>query len=238
MTTQQTDGLVGRRAEDAKIERKSFFLEIKDEVKGQVEAVFSTFGVKDKDNDWTEPDAFDGNDEVLIGAWSHGTVYGERPVGKGMIRVTEKEARLDGAYFMDTFEGKEEFTTVKNVGKIQEWSYSFYVLETGEITEKLRQLGVGRVLKKVEVLEISPVMRGAGVRTRTVAAKAASPDAPDPAVEDPPAKSPEELANEQAALDRKAQDDERAAAELKASTRAAVEEFHRVQRTLKRLRLV
>lgn len=171
--------------DDNSIERKSFTVEIKDETQGVVEAVFSTFGVKDKDNDWTEPGAFDGNDEVLIGAWAHSSVYGTPPVGKGTIRTTEKDARLEGQYFLDTFEGKEQFTTVKNVGPKQEWSYSYYVLETGEITEKMQQMGVQRVLKKVEVLEISPCMRGAGIRTRTVTAKTAPvPTPPDPAIEE------------------------------------------------------
>lgn len=239
------------------VERKSFILEIKDETKGEVEAVFSTFGVKDHDGDWTLPGAFDTETEVLIGHWGHQTVWGEPPVGKGMIKETEKDARLIGNYFLDTIEGREQFTTAKNVGKKQQWSYSYNVLATGEITEKLRQLGVRRVIAKAEVFEISPVMRGAGIGTRTVAAKAAdalsSPDAaaelptpvPEPTAEEVAAKAAAAHAAEEAearALAEKttADDAARAAAtrvadEMKTRTIAAVDEFHRVQRTLKRL---
>lgn len=224
------------------VERKSFTLEVKDETQGIVEAVFSTFGVKDHDNDWTEPGAFDGNGEVLIGSWGHRTQRsGLPPVGKGKIQETEKDARLNGQFFLDTIEGREQFATVKNVGRMQEWSYSYFVLEEGEVTEKMRQMGVQRVLKKLDVIEISPVYRGAGVRTHTVSAKSA----PEPTPEEIAAKK----AEEDAAAEKKVIDDaakeaetkaqtEREAAELKANTKAAVEEFHRVQRNLRRLKLV
>ena len=231
------------------VERKTFMLEIKDEATGQVEAVFSTFNVKDHDDDWTLPGAF-GDADVLIGSWSHGTVFGDPPVGLGTISETEKDARLVGQYFLDTFEGKEQFTTVKRVGPRQQWSYSYEVLETGEITEELRQAGVTRVIKKAEVFEISPVMRGAGVRTRTVVAKNKPSDPPpvDPPAPDPPAATAEEIAakavEDEIAAKQKIADDasalerERAEAELKARTAAAVEEFHRIQRTHKRLGLI
>ncbi len=43
-------------ADDAPdFEQKSLVFEIKDEAKGEVEAVFSTFGVIDHDGDWTDP---------------------------------------------------------------------------------------------------------------------------------------------------------------------------------------
>lgn len=155
------------------LERKSVTLEIKDAAKGEVEAVFATFGVIDHHGDWTEPDAFKDGAEVLIGSWGHATVFGEPPVGKGVIKVTKKDARLVGTYFLDTVAGKEQFTTVKNVGAQQEWSYSFEIKSTGEVTEELRQRGVQRVLAKMLVHEVSPVMRGAGIDTRTVGAKCA-----------------------------------------------------------------
>lgn len=225
------------------VEQKRFMLEIKDESTGQVEAVFSTFNVKDHDDDWTLPGAF-GDVDVLIGSWGHGTVYGEPPVGLGTINETEKDARLVGQYFLDTFEGKDQFTTVKRVGPRQEWSYSYKVLETGEITEELRQAGVTRVIKKAEVFEISPVMRGAGVRTRTVVAKQKAGDPAIPTAEEiaatkaAEAQSAAEKKNADDAAERERVNAERAAAELKERTVAAVEEFHRIQRTLKRLRLV
>ena len=155
-------------------ERKSLVsFEIKDAAKGLVEAVFSTFGVKDKQGDWTLPGAFDGNGEVLIGAYGHRTWFGEPPVGKGVIESSEQDARLVGQFFLDSCAGKELFTVVKNLGPKQQWSYGYDVKETGEVTPELEQKGVRRVLKKVLVHEVSPVLVGAGSGTRTVATKAA-----------------------------------------------------------------
>jgi hypothetical protein len=162
-----------KSTETTTFERKAVTLEIKDAEKGQVEVVYATFDAIDHHGDWTEKDAFEDGAEVLIGSWGHGTVFGEPPVGKGVIKVTKKDARMVGQYFLDTVAGREQFTTVKNVGPSQEWSYSFEVKATGEVTEELRQRGVRRVLSKLLVHEVSPVMRGAGIDTRTVTAKCA-----------------------------------------------------------------
>lgn len=157
-------------------QRKSCVFSIKDAERGQVEAVFATFDRVDKHGDWYTSSAFEDGAEVLIGSWGHGTAFGEPPVGKGVIKVTRKDARLVGGYFLDTIAGRDQFSVLKNVGSRQEWSYSFEILGTGEVTPELRQLGVQRVLSKLLVHEVSPVMRGAGIDTRTVAAKGSLPD--------------------------------------------------------------
>ena len=73
---------------------------------------------------------------------------------------------------MDTTHGKDAFLTVKALSEsgLQEWSYS---LET--VTAELGELDGKRVrfIKSVNVKEVSPVLRGAGVNTRTLAAKSA-----------------------------------------------------------------
>ncbi len=190
--------------------------------------------------------------EVLIGDWSHGTLFGRPPVGKGVIKVTDKDARLVGKYFLDTFEGREQFATVKNVGGKQQWSYGYNVKEAGELTEELRQRGVRRVIKKSEVLEISPVLRGAGIRTRTVLAKVKGTETPpEPTAEELAAKKLADEAAEKVASDKAAADAaaaaekaaqekseaDRAAAELKVRTEEAAEDFRRIQRTHARLGL-
>src|SRR5207247_2620689 len=83
----------------------------------------------------------------------------------------EKDARLVGKFFLDTAAGRDHFTVMRELGAKQEWSYGFDVLEKGEMTPELEQLGVARVLKKLKVHEVSPVLLGAGVDTRTVATK-------------------------------------------------------------------
>lgn len=148
---------------------------IKDADKGQVEAVFATFNVKDKDGEVTLPGAFENGAAVVISAYGHGSWRGLMPVGRGIIKTTETQAILQGQFFLDTAAGLETFKTIKGVAELQEWSYAFEVLETGELTEPMRQAGVWRVLKKVRVFEVSPVLRGAGIDTETLDVKNEKP---------------------------------------------------------------
>lgn len=143
-------------------------VEIKDAEKGMVQAVFSSFDVVDSDGDVTLPGAFEEGAPVRISAYGHASWGAALPVGKGVIRTTEKEAVLDGQFFLSTQVGRDTFETVKQMAELQEWSYGFDIMdsEPGERDgEKVR------VLKALKVHEVSPVLLGAGVNTRTLAVK-------------------------------------------------------------------
>ncbi|WP_198940590.1 HK97 family phage prohead protease [Micromonospora sp. CB01531] len=143
-------------------------VEIKDADKGTVEAVFSTFNVIDSDKDVTLPGAFQDGAPWKISAYGHRSWMGALPVGKGTVRTTNTEAILQGQFFMDTQHGADTFRTVKAMGDLQEWSYSVHPLKQsfgefeGQQVRFLEQLGSG---------EVSPVLAGAGIGTRTLAAK-------------------------------------------------------------------
>jgi HK97 family phage prohead protease len=168
-----------KQKDDIARQMKSLHFKVKDEEKGIVTAVFSTFGVKDHDWDLTLPGAFEDGAEVLISAYGHKSWMGAKPVGKGVIHADEKEAWLEGQFFLDTIDGADTFKTIKGTGELQEWSYGFDVLETGEITEAMRQIGIMRVIKKARVYEVCPVMLGAGVNTRTLDVKERGEPEPD-----------------------------------------------------------
>lgn len=157
-----------------KIERptKSLLFSVKDAEKGTVEAVFSTFNVKDHDDDVTLPEAFEDGAKVAISAYGHRSWMGMPPVGKGTIRVEKDRAILEGQFNLKTEAGRETFETVKDMGELQEWSYGFDVLEAGTPSEEQRQKGVRRILKRLKVYEVSPVLRGAGIDTETLSVKA------------------------------------------------------------------
>jgi HK97 family phage prohead protease len=159
---------------------KGLRFSVKSADEGTVTAIFSRFNVKDLDGDVTMPGAFEDGAEVLISAYNHETWCGGLPVGKGVIHCDDEKAWLDGQFFLDTQAGKETFTTVKNVGDLQEWSYGYKVLETGEVTDAMYQQGVWRVLKKLKVWEVSPVMVGAGIGTETVSIKSAENGGEEP----------------------------------------------------------
>ncbi len=166
----------GEPPKAVKMERKALQVEIKDNEKGIVHAVIARMEVKDHDGDWTLPDAF-GRQDVRVSAYNHGSWAGELPVGKGSITEKDGEAIADLSFFMGTTDGREHFEVVKAMGELQEWSYGFDVVETGELTDELEQKGVRRVIKKVKVHEVSPVLLGAGIGTRTVAVKCADCEA-------------------------------------------------------------
>lgn len=131
---------------------------------GSVSAVIAQFGVIDHDGDIVEPTAFKSGQEVAM-AWSHDW---SELVGKGMITVTATEAIFNGSFFMDTQAGMEAYKTVKAMGDLQEWSWGFHTVKS---TWEQREEQMIRHLVETDVYEVSPVLKGAGIGTRTLAIK-------------------------------------------------------------------
>ena len=142
--------------------------EVKDESQGLVQAVFATLNVKDKDDDVTLPGAFKNGQEVVISAYGHKTWEGAPPVGKGVIREVGNQAVFDGQFFLDTAAGRDTFAVVKHLGPKQEWSYGYDVNKSDRGEHEGKSV---RFLKDMDVYEVSPVLRGAGEGTRTLATK-------------------------------------------------------------------
>jgi len=141
--------------------------------KGEVSAVFSTFNVLDKDGDVTLPGAIKDGAEVVISAYQHGShaeMGGKLPVGRGVIHTTDSEAILDGKFFLNTTHGRDTFETVKGLGPLGDWSYSLHdvIAERGEFNGQ-----PANFLKSIFVKEVSPVLIGSGINTRTLGVKGA-----------------------------------------------------------------
>jgi hypothetical protein len=135
---------------------------------GTFAAFFAPFEQWDKGGDWTERGAF-GRQNVVISSYGHGSsVDGRLPVGKGVIYDGPDGGVCEGRFFLNTTVGKETYDTVKELGDLQEWSYYLpsVVSEVGE-----RAGRKGRILKKIKVQEVCPVLRGMGNGTRTLAIK-------------------------------------------------------------------
>ena len=133
---------------------------------GEFRAVFSTFNVVDKDGDVTLPGAFKDNAAVRISYWGHR--WQDLPVGRGVIHADDKKAWVDGRFFLDTQAGKDTYQTVKNLGDLQEWSYGYDILEQSEGKFEDQEV---RFLRQLDVPEVSPVLLGAGIDTRTESIK-------------------------------------------------------------------
>lgn len=183
----------------------SAILAVKDEEKGEVEAVFATLDVMDKDGDIIRKGAIANGAKVKMSAYGHDAVYGATPVGKGTVRTEDDKAIFKGRLFLSTPRGRETFEVLKEFGEDQEWSFGFRVLGREEPSEEERQKGVWRVITKMDVYEVSPVLRGAGVDTHTVAVKEADPAGPPK--DEPSAPAPDVEAARIAELKTQAQDE-------------------------------
>lgn len=143
---------------------------IKDAAKGLVDAVFSEFDVIDADGDVTRKGAFTDGAPIVVSAYGHKSWDGELPVGVGTIAVKGNEAVAEMRFLLDTTHGRDTFETVKALSEedLQEWSYSLEEVESkrGDFDGKNV-----RFITKVKVKEVSPVLRGSGPSTRTLAVK-------------------------------------------------------------------
>lgn len=150
-------------------------VQIKDADRGVVEAVFATFNTVDKDGDVTLAGAFTDGATVPVSAYGHTSWEGRLPVGYATIRQTDAEAVATAQFLMDTQHGADTFRTVKSLHQrgLGEWSYGYEPAEFhfGEVDGRRV-----RFLSRQQVFEVSPVLVGAGVGTRTLSAKAGHRD--------------------------------------------------------------
>ena len=152
---------------------KSIDLEIKNDEKGEVAAVFSIFDKVDSDGDIVKAGSiksgFKSGDVPMV--WAH---KWDMPIGKGQIEQDDNKATFKGQFFMDTESGKEAYNLVKAMGELQQWSFGFKVDDSEY--GKFKKDGSDeeedvRFLKGLTVYEVSPVLVGANQETYTMAIK-------------------------------------------------------------------
>jgi hypothetical protein len=136
--------------------------------KGVFKALFAPFNAIDKGGDFTLPGAF-GKQNVVISSYGHGsTLDGRLPVGKGVIYDGDEGGIVEGKFFLNTIGGKDTYDTVKELGDLQQWSYWLPTVESEMGVKEGKRV---RILKKIKVGEVSPVLRGMGNGTRTLSIK-------------------------------------------------------------------
>lgn len=145
---------------------------------GEFIAKFAKLNVIDLDGDVTVPGAFHQGQEVIIEPWNHSW---DLPAGKGVIQSDEEWAWVDGKFILETQVGKENYLTVKELGPLAEWSYTFNVLEADPGNFQGERV---QFLKDLDTIGVSPVTRGAGIETHTVSIKNKSESDQDPGESD------------------------------------------------------
>lgn len=134
------------------------------EQEGRLKAAFSVFDELDSDQDIVRKSAFQDGQAVPL-VWAHDWTT---PIGKGVVRLTDKHAEFDGAFFTDTSAGLDAYRTVKAMGELQEFSFGFEIKESRRIKHQDKD---AREITKVTLFEVSPVLVGANRNTRTLAIK-------------------------------------------------------------------
>lgn len=157
------------KSQEANMERKNFTgVQLKADKPGQFIARIATLNVVDSDGDVTLPGAFPDGKSILVSAYQHGSWNGGLPVGKAVIQEKGNEVLIEGEFNLNTETGKEHYNTIKFAPELQEWSYGFKAIEHSFEQREGKDV---RLLKKLDVFEASPVLKGAGVGTAVLAIK-------------------------------------------------------------------
>ena len=151
------------------IEHKSFKVDLKQSGDtGEFEAVIATLGVVDSDGDIILPGAFQNATVSILPAHDSRSV----PLGKATMEDRGDKAIAVGKFNLDIQPGKDWHNAIRfdleNGKSVQEWSFAYRVVESEMETRDEEEV---RILKKLDVMEVSPVLRGAGVGTGTLTAK-------------------------------------------------------------------
>lgn len=163
---------------------------------GRLIAQFSVAGVKDSYGDIIVQEAFDAiNARETAMVWAHKR---DEIIGRGVIRMEGKRAIWDGQLFVGKHvpRAEEAHTIIKEMGRLQEYSWGFRIKKAEPIKEKgpdgqLYWTG-GFKITEVDPAEVSPVLKGAHPKTKTISIK--SDD--KPTTESTPAEALAEAAEE------------------------------------------
>jgi hypothetical protein len=134
--------------------------------------------VVDREGDaYIGPQAFPRGKTVLVSAYQHKSWEGALPVGYATIGANQHTAWATGRLLRETAGGEQTYLTLKSLsaaGVSSEWSFGYDVLDASTDFNEIRQFAPGakRILKSLDLLEISPVLVGAGIGTATESIKA------------------------------------------------------------------
>ncbi|KKN34828.1 hypothetical protein LCGC14_0789690 [marine sediment metagenome] len=131
-------------------------------------ARIATLNVIDSDGDLTKPGAFGEQTVKVLPTHNWGSI----PLGKARVFEKGDEALAEFQLNLDIEPGREWHSALKfdldNGQPIQKWSYGYDVLKSSEDTIDDQSV---RILESLKVHEVSPVVSGAGIDTRTLSIK-------------------------------------------------------------------
>ena len=139
---------------------------------GKFTAIIATLNVVDLDEDVVLTESV-GRQDAAIAAWGHG--WHLPCVGRGVVFEDKNQLKAEGEFLLQTQAGRDHYFTVRMMKELQEWSFG---LDVQESSWEMRDHTEVRLLHKIQVVEFSPCMRGAGVGTMTLNIKDSQSDSP------------------------------------------------------------
>ena len=128
--------------------------------------VVATMGVKDKDDDILEPGSV-GMQRCLMGNWGHTISRGSVPIGKAGLHEEGDKLIAEVEFNPAIQSAMEAYESIRFAPELTEVSF-------GLIPEEWSfDASYNRVIKKMKVFEVSPVVMGAGVDTGVMSVKEA-----------------------------------------------------------------
>lgn len=155
------------------MERKHFEIDLSKAIKldkGEGSAIIAELNVEDHDGDVTLPGAFGIQNVNMLPA--HDRMAPR--LGKATLKEVDGVAIADFKFNLDkdAITAREWYATLKfdieNGPSLIEWSYGFDILDSSFGEFEGKQV---RFLRSLKVHEISPVLKGAGIGTGTLAIK-------------------------------------------------------------------
>ena len=145
-----------------------------DDDAGSVTAVVGKLEVVDLKGDLVKRGAFPNGQEVLISDAEHNSAKASSPpVGRGTLHADGDDIIFRGKFNLNMNRGKEAYESVKFNGDLQQWSFGAHVRDSQRVTQNKKSV---RVVNKLDFVEVSPVLVGAGLGTRTLEVKSIDED--------------------------------------------------------------
>ncbi len=150
--------------------------EFKADHPGTFTARLATLDKLDHDFDVTKPGAFPDGKTAQVSSYNHSAARSAiAPIGIAKIRVEGSSVFVDGEFNLEMELAQQTYQSLlfaKEHGVVTEWSYGFIATEFSFGMHEGIQV---RFLEKLDVFEISPVLKGAGVDTETLLLKSNQP---------------------------------------------------------------
>jgi hypothetical protein len=133
---------------------------------GGAKVILAHLETVDRDRDILDRGSMRPAAHVVLSAWNHSALHGgEEPVGFAR-RVREEGDKITAEIvFFDTPEGRRCCEKVQR--EAPDFSFGLRNIETRPLTDDERRRGALRAIRRFELYEVSPVVKGASVASGT-----------------------------------------------------------------------